>query len=190
MCYNYSIEKKKVFSFRRESLMTKTDVRRLAAQCEIELKELGYDLPKVYYDLTYNSTKIMGLCGYNKHSDECTIKVSKFHYENNTVEEVRNTIMHELTHAIDRNKHSHNHVWLKLAREVSAQTGTDIKMYAQTTEGEYEASMQRAVAYIDCAKCGQRHFIFRRTKAYKREGAGYYCSLCGPDAGLIFTKLK
>lgn len=170
--------------------MTKTDVRRLAAQCEIELKELGYDLPKVNYDLTYNSVQVMGLCRYNKTTEECTIKVSKFHYENNTIDEVRNTIMHELTHAIDRNQHSHDHVWLKLAREVSLQTGTDIKMYAETTDGEYEASMKRAVAHVDCAQCGHRHFIYRRTKVYRREATGYYCSTCGPDAPLTFTKLK
>lgn len=170
--------------------MTKKEVLALADKCVEELLQLGYSIPLVTYDLNFNSVNTMGLCQYNKAKDSCIIKISRFHYENNPENEVRNTIMHELTHAIDRNKHSHDYNWAALAREVSLQTGTVIKMYAESTEGETKAAMDRAVAYTECHSCGNRHYIFRRTKVYKREGAGYYCSTCGPDAGLTFTKLK
>jgi predicted SprT family Zn-dependent metalloprotease len=130
----------------------------------------------------------MGVC--IKRLDNFTIKVSKFHWENNGPEEIRDTIMHELTHAIDRNKHSHDFHWAKLAREVSLQTGTNITMYSKHTDGEDKASMKRAVAYVDCSKCGYRHYIFKRTKVYKTQAAGYHCATCGPSSKLTFVNLK
>jgi predicted SprT family Zn-dependent metalloprotease len=170
--------------------MLKAEVQELFESCVSEIKALGYDLPKVFLSLDYNSVKVMGVCIKKTGSDFFIIKVSKFHWENNGPEEIKNTIMHELTHAIDRNKHSHDFHWAKLAREVSLQTGTNITMYAAHTEGEDKASMQRAVAYVDCNKCNHRHYIFKRTKVYKTQAGGYHCSSCGPSSKLTFVKLK
>ena len=170
--------------------MQREKVVGLFNQCKEELVNLGYDLPSVGINLDYNSVSIMGLCEKKIGSDFFLIKVSKFHWQNNDEEEVRNTIMHELTHAIDRNKHSHNHVWMRLAQEVSLKTGVEIKMYASTTEGEEKASMERAVAYVNCDSCNHRHYIYRRAKVYKQEARGYICSTCGPSSKLTFVKLK
>lgn len=169
--------------------MQRKEVSSLCSKSLQELKDLGYDVPPVIFDLNFNSVHTMGLCKKTE-VGIFIIKISKFHWENNPEHEVRNTIMHELTHAIDRNKHSHSHVWVRLAREVSIKTGTEIKMYASTTEGEEEASMEKAVAYVDCHTCGYRHYIFRRTKVYRQEARGYNCSTCGPKSELVFTKLK
>jgi predicted RNA-binding Zn-ribbon protein involved in translation (DUF1610 family) len=79
---------------------------------------------------------------------------------------------------------------MRLAREISVKTNTSIKIYAESTEGEEVAAMNRAVAYTDCHECNNRHYIFRRTKVYKRQAEGYYCSTCGEDAKLTFVKLK
>lgn len=170
--------------------MLKKEVAELFERCKQELIDLNYDVPEVILDLSFNSVSTMGLCQKRKNSDFCIIKISKFHWENNEEKEVRNTIMHELTHAIDRNKHSHDHVWMRLAQEVSLKTGVQIKMYADTTEGEEKAAMERAVAYVDCNTCGHRHYIYRRTKVYRQEAQGYNCSTCGPKSKLIFVKLK
>jgi predicted SprT family Zn-dependent metalloprotease len=168
--------------------MTASETYALYLKCKNELIELGYDMPDVSFTTNYNSVSVMGVCV--RRFDKFTIKVSRFHWENNGPEEVRNTIMHELSHAIDRNKHSHNYQWMRLAGEISAKTNTVIKMYAQSTEGEEKASMERAVAYTDCHGCGNRHYIYRRTKVYKKEAAGFYCSTCGPNEKLTFVKLK
>lgn len=169
--------------------MQRSDVDRLCKECLSELRTFGYDLPPVIFDLNYNSVKVMGVC-VKKAMEFFIIKISKFHWENNPESEVKNTIMHELTHAIDRNKHSHNFEWSKLAREVSLKTNTHITMYASHTEGEDKASMERAVAYVDCKDCGYRHYVFKRTKVYKTEAAGYHCGTCGPKSKLTFVKLK
>lgn len=169
--------------------MQRNDVKNLCDNCLNEITALGYNLPQVVFDLDFNSVKTMGVC-VKKMRDFFVIKISKFHWENNGPDEVRNTIMHELTHAVDRNKHSHDFHWVKLARDVSIATGTNITMYAAHTEGEDKASMERAVAYVDCDKCGYRHYVFKRTKVYKTEAAGYHCATCGPSSKLTFVKLK
>jgi predicted SprT family Zn-dependent metalloprotease len=169
--------------------MTAEETYKLFIECKDELIRLGYDLPtSISFNMNYNSVSTMGVCV--RRFDNFTIKVSRFHWENNGPEEVRNTIMHELSHAIDRNKHSHDHNWMRLAREISVKTNTFIKIYAESTDGEDKASMERAVAYTDCHKCNNRHYIFRRTKVYKIQAHGYYCSTCGEDAKLTFVKLK
>lgn len=169
--------------------MQRSEVNKLCNDCLKELRTLGYDIPPIIFDLNYNSVKVMGMCS-KRAIDFFIIQISRFHWENNPVEEVRNTIMHELTHAIDRNKHSHNFEWAKLAREVSLKTNTNITMYAAHTEGEEKASMERAVAYVDCSNCGYRHYVFKRTKVYKTEAVGYSCATCGPKSKLTFVKLK
>jgi predicted SprT family Zn-dependent metalloprotease len=169
--------------------MTAQETYNLCIECRDELIGLGYDVPQsLFFTMNYNSVSTMGVCV--RSGDRYTIKISKFHWENNDKDEVRNTIMHELSHAIDRNKHSHDHQWMRLAREISSKTKTVIKAYAESTEGEEKASMERAVAYTDCHKCGNRHFIYRRTKVYKVQAHNFYCSTCGPDAELTFVKLK
>jgi predicted SprT family Zn-dependent metalloprotease len=169
--------------------MTAEETYNLFIECKDELIKLGYDLPtNVSFSINYNSVSTMGVCV--RRGQDYTIKVSKFHWENNGPEEVRNTIMHELSHAIDRNKHSHDYNWMRLAREISVKTNTSIKIYAESTEGEEIAAMKKAVAYTDCHKCSNRHYIFRRTKVYKKQAEGYYCSTCGEDAKLTFVKLK
>jgi predicted SprT family Zn-dependent metalloprotease len=168
--------------------MTAEETYNLFIKCRDELIELGYNLPMVSFTTKYNSVSTMGVCV--RRGQDYTIKVSKFHWENNGPEEVRNTIMHELSHAIDRNKHSHNYQWMRLASDISTKTNTTIKMYAQSTEGEEKASMEKAVAYTDCNGCGNRHYIYRRTKVYKKQAEGFYCSTCGPNEKLTFVKLK
>lgn len=168
--------------------MTEKETIELCYKCKDELLQLGYDLPDISFSTNYNSVSVMGVCV--RRLEHFTIKISKFHWENNDAAEVRNTIMHELSHAIDRNKHSHDYNWMKLAREISVKTNTSIKIYAESTEGEEKAAMDRAVAYTDCQSCGNRHYIFRRTKVYKVEARGFYCSTCGPDTKLNFVKLK
>jgi predicted SprT family Zn-dependent metalloprotease len=168
--------------------MTARETYDLCIKCKDELVALGYDVPEVVFDTNYNSVNVMGVC--IKRLEQYTIKISKFHWENNGEQEVRNTIIHELSHAIDRNKHSHNHQWMRLAKEISSKTNTVIKMYAESTEGEEKASMERAVAYTDCDTCKNRHYIFRRTKVYKKQADGFFCSTCGPSSKLIFVKLK
>ena len=85
--------------------MQRSEVSKLCKDCLKELTMLGYDMPPVIFDLDYNSVKVMGLCA-KRATEFFIIKISKFHWENNPAEEVKNTIMHELTHAIDRNKHN------------------------------------------------------------------------------------
>jgi predicted SprT family Zn-dependent metalloprotease len=168
--------------------MTQKETLDLCYKCSEELIGLGYNLPNVSFNTNYNSVSIMGVCV--KVANKFTIKISKFHWQNNGPDEVRNTIMHELSHAIDRNKNSHNYQWMRLAGEISSKTNTVIKMYAQTTEGEVKAAMNKAVAYTDCESCGNRHYVYRRTKVYKVEASGFYCSTCGPDSKITFVKLK
>ena len=169
--------------------MTAEEVYKLCVDSEKELKDLGYDVPKIVFVLEYNSINTMGRCIKKNIHDFFIIQISKFHWMNAPKELVRSTIIHELTHAIDRNKNSHNMNWQRLANEVAAKANTTITMYAEASPQEEAAAVDRAVAYLDCSKCGSRHYVYRRTKVYKQQGRGYICQSCGPET-LTFVKLK
>jgi predicted SprT family Zn-dependent metalloprotease len=88
----------------------------------------------------------LGLCDFTKE----TISLSKHYVSLNPESCVRDTILHEIAHAIVGHGHGHDRVWKAKARELGAvpKQGKD-----QNTTPGYVAGY-RWVA--DCKHCGQR----------------------------------
>jgi hypothetical protein len=59
-------------------------------------------------------SKFLGLCSYK---DKCII-LSAHHIDIHPTEDVKNTILHEIAHALVGPGHAHNETWATKAREV------------------------------------------------------------------------
>lgn len=104
--------------------------------------------------------KSLGKCSYRKR----VISLSVYFTELNDEKTVRNTILHEIAHALTPGHH-HDEVWRRKAIEIGCNgercyTG-DVKV-----QGKYVAH---------CGKCGHEYHMHRKTRS------SYLCGKC-PDA--------
>lgn len=109
-----------------------------------------------------NAKKRFGCCHYSRK----LISLSQHLVRINDVEQVRDTILHEIAHALVGPQHGHGPVWRKKALEIGCNgercfTSKDTNIVM----GKYVAS---------CPKCGHIHTKHRRPK---RESS---CGVCFP----------
>lgn len=113
-----------------------------------------------------------GLCKYNAK----TISLSYFYVQNNSEEDVKDTILHEIAHALIGPKNGHNHVWKQMCLRVGAKPTRCCGKHIEMPEGQWKA---------ECRNCGKDFHKHRRPK-YNGER---YCVKCGPvDGRLLYTK--
>jgi hypothetical protein len=83
-----------------------------------------------------NTHRQLGLCTYSKK----TISVSKIACEHNTMEDIRDIILHEVAHALVGGRHGHDKVWRRQCRllgcklDSSSNTEGNIKMPSRTKD--------------------------------------------------------
>lgn len=108
----------------------------------------------------------MGLCVYGRR----TIELSIYFVERNSDDEVRDTILHEIAHALVGHAHGHDRVWKRKCIEIGARPLRcgDADMPA----GRWQAR---------CAGCGKHFDRHRRPKRGRR----WFCSTCGPELGKL-----
>lgn len=114
-----------------------------------------------------------GLCS----SRRKTIFLSQFYIQLNNEEDIRNTILHEIAHALVGCVEGHNQVWKRKAREI----GCD----AERLCGE-GVVMPKGKHRGDCQGC-KREVHQHRAPSKKRN---YYCGQCGKDRGIIIWRSK
>ena len=74
-----------------------------------------YNLPSQGWHFKFDrSLRRHGYCNYTRK----TISLSRNYVDLNTVEKIRNTILHEIAHAIVGYEHGHNSVWKAKAIEI------------------------------------------------------------------------
>lgn len=168
--------------------MTKEQLQEIFNEYVLGLKQKGYDVPIVVLDSSWSAKRTYGQCVTE--DGFFTIQISKIHYENAPEDRVRNTVLHELTHAVDRNKNGHSAKWKKLVAEIGPKFNQVITRTGALSIEEAEAKKEIAVAKLTCSKCGQVSLLYRRVGAYKTEGEGYYCGYCGKGTKLLFEKYK
>lgn len=102
------------------------------------------------------------------------ITLSRKYIEGNTIEEVTDTILHEVAHALVGPGHGHNEIWKAKCREIGAKP---IRCYnsdkVKMPDGDY-------VAY--CPTCNRE---FRKHRKVKRQ---YWCKKCGQEKGRLDYK--
>jgi predicted SprT family Zn-dependent metalloprotease len=127
------------------------DARKLAVELIAQYKLDGWSFS---FD---NAKKRHGLCHYSKK----TIFLSKISTSNRTNEEVKNTILHEIAHALTPGEH-HNKVWKRKFIEIGG-TGE------RCSKCEYKAKGKNM--YI-CTNCGHN------TETHRKWIVPHACYVC------------
>lgn len=100
------------------------------------------------------------------------IKLSRYLVALNEEDEVRDTILHEIAHAIAGLKNGHNHAWKRVCRQIGARperlAGNEVNM----PEGRYS---------VICGQC-DRTLQQRHRRPHPRRLRRGYCKVCGPSS--------
>jgi len=99
-------------------MYTLEQVEKIGREYEAKIRKSGYDIPNrvVYKMMRKNAYATYGVCTNNITWYETTIRINGAIANE---EDLRNTIAHELTHAIkDCWYHNHDEVWQRVGRDV------------------------------------------------------------------------
>jgi predicted SprT family Zn-dependent metalloprotease len=108
--------------------------------------------------------RTLGLCRY----DAPAIELSIYLIDRNCAEEIRDTLLHEIAHALVGPGHGHDAVWKAKAVEVGARP-----------ERCGQADMPAGQWRSRCGCCGEAFARHRRP----RRLTGWFCRRCGPERG-------
>ena len=127
---------------------------------------LRHGLPD--WSVTFNRSKrMMGLCLYGPR----TIQLSVYFVEQNGDEVVRDTLLHEIAHALVGPGHGHDADWKQKCEQIGA-IPERLSFEVNMPEGRWQAR---------CGQCGRLHHRHRRPKWMR----GWYCCHCGKERGQL-----
>jgi predicted SprT family Zn-dependent metalloprotease len=137
----------------------------------VEVRKLALELLARHglHDWTFalnRRKRTLGLCRY----DARTVELSIHLVDRNGPEEIRDTILHEIAHALVGPGHAHDAVWRAKAVEVGARP-------ERCGQAEMPAGRWRA----HCGGCGQAFSRHRRPERLR----GWFCRECGPERGKL-----
>ena len=121
------------------------------------------------WTLGFNRRKrSLGLCKYRQHQ----IELSTHFVAANDEAQVRETILHEIAHALAGEKAGHGPKWKAMCAHVGCKP-------QRCDQGE--AVMPRGRWQARCHTCGKEYWRHRRPARRAR----YWCKTCGPDRGAV-----
>lgn len=137
----------------------------------VEARRLAHDLMAAHglhdWRFAFNRRKqSMGLCVYERR----TVELSIHFVVRNADDEIRDTILHEIAHALVGPKHGHDTVWKRKCVEIGARPVRCGD--AEMPEGRWQAR---------CGGCGKQYDRHRRPKRQR----GWFCKPCGPERGKL-----
>ncbi len=109
--------------------------------------------------------RTLGLCDYSRKR----IELSAYFVAHNDETAVRDTLLHEIAHAIAGQRAGHGPKWRAVCRRIGA----------KPERLDREAVMPKGHWAATCPCCGEVHRRFRKPMLGRR----YYCSYCGPKRG-------
>jgi predicted SprT family Zn-dependent metalloprotease len=113
----------------------------------------------------------LGLCVHHRRTIELSIYLVE---RTNPLDEIRDTILHEIAHALVGPRHGHDAVWRRKCRQIGARPMRC--GHANMPEGCWQAR---------CSSCGAS---FDRHRKPKRTH-GWFCKRCGAERGrLVWVK--
>lgn len=113
-----------------------------------------------------------GVCRYPTRTRPGRIELSRHFVQRNGEDEVRDTILHELAHALVGPRHGHDAVWRAKCIEIGAKPERCYGDEVEMPKGRWRAS---------CPGC-RREFDRHRRPA---KLSGWHCRPCGPDRGAL-----
>jgi predicted SprT family Zn-dependent metalloprotease len=122
------------------------------------------------WSFAFNRRKrALGYCRY----DTRTIELSVHFVQRNGPEAIRETLLHEIAHALVGPDHGHDAVWKRKCLEIGARP---VRCgHADMPDGRWQA---------ECGSCGQRFHRYRKPKRLK----GWFCCRCGQERGNLVWK--
>jgi predicted SprT family Zn-dependent metalloprotease len=125
------------------------------------------------WSFAFNRRKLsLGFCRYGCRRIEMSIDF----VERNSQEEILDTILHEIAHALVGPGHGHDVVWKRKCLEIGAKPHRCGP--AEMPEGRWKAQ---------CRSCAMRFHRYRKPKRLR----GWYCVRCGPGSGgLVWQHMK
>lgn len=136
-----------------------------------------YGLTVLGWEFYFNNNKrTLGLCIYPFKGKPGRIELSIYYAANNPIELVRDTILHEIAHALTGPGHGHNDVWKAAcvsigARPVRCKDAGEVELPA----GNYTAL---------CPTC--KTMYHRQCRPKQMEG--WWCRRCGQERGKLVWK--
>jgi len=120
------------------------------------------------WSFRFNRSKLsMGLCRFGPR----VIELSRHFVERNPEEAIRDTLLHEIAHALVGPGHGHNNVWKEVCLRIGARPER-LSFDVDMPEGRWQAV---------CPGCGMLHHRHRRPKHMR----GWSCKACGPVRGKL-----
>ncbi len=110
----------------------------------------------------------LGLCRYREQRIELSVHFVKA----NDPAQVRETILHEIAHALAGEKAKHGRVWKAMCQRVGCRA-------ARCDDGV--AAMPKGRWVARCGSCGKEYWRHRRPA----RRAKYWCRGCGPERGAV-----
>jgi predicted SprT family Zn-dependent metalloprotease len=125
-----------------------------------------------HWSFAWNRRKrSLGLCRYRQQR----IELSRYFVHANDQAQVRETILHEIAHALAGEKAGHGPVWKAMCAKVGCKPERCDSGIAIMPSGRWLAR---------CRACGKEYSRHRRPARRAR----YWCRPCGPDRGqILFT---
>ncbi len=125
------------------------------------------------WSFAFNRSKQqMGCCRFGPK----VIELSRHFTERNTLDLIRDTLLHEIAHALVGPGHGHDAIWKAMCLRVGA------KPERLSNEPDMPPGRWQAI----CEGCGMRHHKHRRPKRMK----GWFCCRCGPHRGALVWSLS
>jgi predicted SprT family Zn-dependent metalloprotease len=120
------------------------------------------------WSFAFNRSKTnMGLCRYGLR----TIELSIHFVERNSEAAIRDTVLHEIAHALAGREAGHGPLWRAICLRIGARPDR-LSFECDMPEGRWQAT---------CGCCGMRHHRHRRPKRM----VGWFCRRCGPKLGKL-----
>jgi predicted SprT family Zn-dependent metalloprotease len=152
--------------------MLLSDVRILA---ESLIKQHGLNKQGWIFDFD-NAINRCGVCKYRSRR----IQLSKHYASLNNEENVKDTILHEIAHALVGAGHGHDHVWRSKAIEIGC------KGFRCKSESTHEGFVITPSKYIaTCKNCGYNSFRSRLPR--KKVSCGNCATRFNPELILTYT---
>jgi SprT protein len=111
--------------------------------------------------------RTLGLCDYTRKR----IELSMYFVANNDEPAVRDTVLHEIAHALAGERAGHGPAWRAVCKRIGA----------VPKRLDHEAVMPRGHWVAVCPGCDESYTRFRRPPL----GRHYFCRSCGPDKGKL-----
>ncbi len=153
-----------------------------------ELIEYGFSVYPISVKFNARKYNVYGTCSCNYRMKTATIEISNILVKEGSKEAIKETLLHELIHAMPYCKMNHHGAkFQEMARRVNRIYGTNIGTYASkeaydSIRDVVKANVNRKTYICHCAKCGatwRYHRMSKFVKAVMRNGAKNYTCQCG-----------